>query len=123
MKAYGYDADSFDLKVDIEQELLDVDTVMPLGLLVNEVITNSFKYAYKDVARPALAISLYEKNKQIELSVTDNGPGIKADDTKKGFGKQLINALTKQLKAKCEVNVVKGTSYLFTIPYTKEKAA
>jgi two-component sensor histidine kinase len=123
MKAYGYDADSFDLQVNIEKELLDVDTVMPLGLLVNEVITNSFKYAYKDVLRPALTITLLDKSKQIELSVTDNGPGMNATDNKKGFGKQLINALTKQLKAKCEVNVVKGTSYLFTIPYTKEKAA
>lgn len=123
MRAYGYDTDSFDLQVHIEKELLDVDTVMPLGLLVNEVITNSFKYAYKDVTRPALTINLLEKNKQIELSITDNGPGMKADDTKKGFGKQLINALTRQLKARCEVNVVKGTSYLFTIPYTKEKAA
>jgi two-component sensor histidine kinase len=40
-----------------------------------------------------------------------------------GFGKQLITALTKQLKAKCEIDVTKGTSYLITIPYIKEKAA
>jgi two-component sensor histidine kinase len=123
MKAYGYDADSFDLQVNVEKELLDVDTVMPLGLLVNEVITNSFKYAYKNVAHPALTVDLLEKNNQLQLTVKDNGPGMSTGDSKTGFGKQLINALTKQLKAKCEVNVIQGTSYLFTIPYTKEKAA
>jgi two-component sensor histidine kinase len=123
MKAYGYNTDSFDLNVNIEKELLDVDTVMPLGLLVNEVITNSFKYAYKDVVRPALAISLEEKSNQIQLSVTDNGPGMNVAEKSNGFGKQLITALTKQLKAKCEIDVSKGTSYLFIIPYIKEKAA
>lgn len=123
MKAYGYDSDSFDLQVNVEKELLDVDTVMPLGLLVNEVITNSFKYAYKDVAHPALTIDLHENNNQLQLTVKDNGPGMSVTDNKKGFGKQLITALTRQLKAKCEVNVVQGTSYLFTIPYTKVKAA
>jgi two-component sensor histidine kinase len=123
MKAYGYNADSFDLNIDVEKELLDVDTVMPLGLLVNEVITNSFKYDYKDVARPSLNISLSEGSNQIQLTITDNGPGMKPAEKSTGFGKQLITALTKQLKARCEIDVTKGTSYLITIPYIKEKAA
>jgi two-component sensor histidine kinase len=123
MRAYGFNTDSFDLRLDIEKEFLDVDTVMPLGLLVNELITNSFKYAYGDVKRPELTISLEQGSSQLRLSVSDNGPGMSVADTKKGFGKQLITALTKQLKANCEVNVTQGTSYLFTIPYTKEKAA
>jgi two-component sensor histidine kinase len=75
------------------------------------------------VEHPTLTINLLEKNNQLQLIVKDNGPGMSTGDSKTGFGKQLINALTKQLKAKCEVNVIQGTSYLFTIPYTKEKAA
>lgn len=123
MRAYGYGADDFDLTIDVEQEYLDVDTVMPMGLLVNEIITNSFKYAYKDVARPALRISLASGDKQLKLEVSDNGPGMVEAAGKAGFGKKLIAALTQQLKARYTVDTSNGTLYTFNIPYTREKAA
>jgi two-component sensor histidine kinase/tetratricopeptide (TPR) repeat protein len=123
MRAYGYGADDFDLKIEVEQEFLDVDTVMPMGLLVNEIITNSFKYAYKDVSRPELLIRLAAGDKQLKLEIADNGPGMSDSGNKAGFGKKLIAALTQQLKAKYTVDTTNGTSYTFDIPYTKEKAA
>jgi two-component sensor histidine kinase/tetratricopeptide (TPR) repeat protein len=124
MQAYGYGPDSFDLKINIEEELLDVDTVMPMGLLVNEVITNSFKYAFKTISRPALTVSLTKGQGDLQLSISDNGPGMDTSATSKaGFGKKLISALTKQLKATYSLSVSDGTSYLFTIPYSKDKAA
>lgn len=126
MKAYGYSADDFDLVIKVDKELLDVDTVMPMGLLVNEIITNSFKYAYKDVQRPLLTISLRSGDQQLQLDVTDNGPGMSeavGQNSKPGFGKKLIDALTKQLKAQYTVDNSNGTSYSFTIPYNNEKAA
>jgi two-component sensor histidine kinase len=123
MRAYGYGADDFDLTIDVEQEYLDVDTVMPMGLLVNEIITNSFKYAYKDVARPALRIHLASGDKQLKLEVSDNGPGMVEATGKAGFGKKLIAALTQQLKARYTVDTSNGTLYTFNIPYTREKAA
>lgn len=124
MKAYGYNSDEFDLTIDIEKEMLDVDTVMPMGLLVNEIITNSFKYAYKEVKRPALRIQLAGKDKNLVLDIADNGPGIQsADTTKAGFGTKLISALSKQLKATYTVDHSAGTAYSFTIPYTHKKVA
>lgn len=126
MRAYGYGADDFDLAINVEKEYLDVDTVMPMGLLVNEIITNSFKYAYKDVQRPLLTINLQDHIDRLQLKIADNGPGINAIDvpgTRPGFGKKLIDALAKQLKAEYTISSAKGTSYLFTIPYIKEKAA
>jgi two-component sensor histidine kinase len=124
MKAYGYGPDDFDLKIDVAKEYLDVDTVMPMGLLVNEIITNSFKYAYGNVARPSLTIQLAASDKQLKLDIADNGPGMtEGKDKKPGFGKKLIAALTQQLKANYTVNTTSGTAYQFTIPYTKEKAA
>jgi two-component sensor histidine kinase len=124
MRAYGYGSDDFDLRIDVEKELLDVDTVMPMGLLVNEIITNSFKYAYKDVSRPSLTIRLGAGDKQLKLEVADNGPGMVENGTNKnGFGKKLIAALTQQLKASYTVNASNGTAYTFTIPYTQKKAA
>ncbi len=124
MRAYGYHSDDFDLAIDIEKEMLDVDTVMPMGLLVNEIITNSFKYAYKDVKRPALRIRLAGKDKNLILDIADNGPGIRtAGTTKAGFGTKLISALSKQLKATYTVDHSSGTAYSFTIPYSNKKAA
>jgi two-component sensor histidine kinase len=124
MKAYGYEPDKFDLSIQLEKEMLEVDTVMPMGLLVNEIITNSFKYAYENIARPALTITMHTTGDKLQLEIADNGPGMDlAAGKQEGFGKKLIQALTKQLKATCTVRADKGTSYAFTIPYQKEKAA
>ncbi|HEV7780063.1 MAG TPA: histidine kinase dimerization/phosphoacceptor domain -containing protein [Chitinophagaceae bacterium] len=126
MRSYGYGADDFDLLINVDKEFLDVDTVMPMGLLVNEIITNSFKYAYKDVKRPLLHISLSSGNQQLKLDIKDNGPGMdkaSAAQNKQGFGKKLIDALSKQLKANWTVDSSQGTSYHFVIPEQKEKAA
>lgn len=124
MRAYGYGPDNFDLQINIEKEMLDVDTVMPMGLLVNEIITNSFKYAYEKVTHPVLTISMKEKDQQLQLQIADNGPGMNTGEIKQGgFGQKLITALTKQLKATCTVNTEQGTSYTLLIPYQKEKAA
>lgn len=126
MKAYGYGPDDFDMDIRIEKEMLDVDTVLPLGLLVNEIVTNSFKYAYAGITRPLLRIHLLDKDGQLQMEIADNGPGIIVQDKeskKNGFGKSLIEALTKQLKGTYSVNAASGTAYNFIIPYTKEKAA
>ena len=124
MKTYGYDPDNFDLKISIEKEMLEVDTVMPMGLLVNEIITNSFKYAYGNVSRPSLTVKMLATDKQLQLELSDNGPGITDTATASdGFGSKLILALTKQLKATCSVKTENGTSYTLLIPYNKEKAA
>lgn len=124
LRAYGYGSDDFDLTIDIKKEFLDVDTVMPMGLLVNEIVTNSFKYAYKEVVRPSLSISMGATDTQLELKIADNGPGMpETESTTTGFGKKLITALTQQLKAKCSVSMLHGTSYTIIIPYNKEKAA
>ncbi len=122
MRSYGYSTDNFDLQVKADKEFLDVDTVMPMGLLVNEIITNSFKYAYKGVARPLLKISLSSGDQQLKLDITDNGPGIAtAKPNTQGFGKKLIDALSGQLKASYLVDSSNGTAYHFTIPYNKKE--
>lgn len=124
MRSYGYGADDFDLKITVDKEFMDVDTVMPMGLLVNEIITNSFKYAYKEVSRPLLHISLANANKKLQLDIRDNGPGMTADtENKQGFGKKLIEALSKQLNATWTMDSKNGTAYHFVIPEQKEKAA
>jgi len=115
--AYGRSLEGMDLRVTVEKEFLDVDTAMPLALLANEVITNAFKYAYEQVAQPALHISLSKNDGQLLLSIADNGPGTRDMNTHAGFGTKLIDALTRQLLAECRVETSGGMRYFFTIPY------
>jgi len=115
--SYGRRPDEMDLQVTVEKEFLDVDTAMPMALLANEVITNAFKYAYGQVARPALHISLRKNNGQLLLSIADNGPGATYMNDRAGFGTKLIDTLTQQLLAECRVETSGGTRYFFTIPY------
>ena len=125
LASYGYDRDGFDLRISTQQEFLDVDKVLPLGLIVNEIITNAFKYAYQDTANPSLHIECTEQEEHIILSITDNGKGW--DQSKwrqdssplaKGgsFGKQLVTALCKQLRATQELTVDNGTRFTFIFP-------
>ena len=126
MKAYGYTADEFDLDIRIDKELMDVDTVLPMGLMVNEIITNAFKYAFGKYKRPLLSIHLEDDGRQLQLKIADNGPGLAVLNNQfksKGFGKSLIDALIKQLKGSYSVNGSGGTAYHFLIPNTNQQAA
>ena len=126
MRSFGFNSTDFDLLIHVEKEFLDVDMVMPMGLLVNEILTNSFKYAYKETKHPLLHISLLSVNQQFQLEIKDNGPGLNWDagePSKPGFGKKLIDALSKQLKAVYSVDTALGTAYHFNIPQQEEKAA
>ncbi len=103
---------------------LDVDTAVPLGLIVNEVLTNAFKHAFPGKRAGRISIGLKQaENRQLELTVTDNGIGQQAEKevTPAGFGKQLISLLTQQLNGKMETNFENGTAIHFV--FKQQRAA
>jgi two-component sensor histidine kinase len=117
--SYGYDRDHFDLHISSQQELLDVDKVLMLGLVVNEIITNALKYAYTDIDHPSLRIICTGDGEHIILSIKDNGPGwdqSKWQQAGGSFGKQLVTALCRQLRATQELTTDNGTQFTFIIP-------
>ncbi len=118
MHAYGYNHDRFRLEVESLVEHLDADRAIPLGLILNEVITNAFKYAYQQVKNPSLHIKLSKNEQAMLLSIHDNGPGLSPEKWKKSFsfGKQLMQSLIKQLKGTMEMNGDNGTTFIFAIP-------
>lgn len=78
---------------------VDVDTAIPLGLIINEILTNSFKYAFPRGQDGQIDIQFSTKDaEQFNLNVSDNGIGNESTST--GFGTKLISLLTKQLGAK-----------------------
>ncbi len=113
MLAYGYALDNFDLRLNIEQEELDVDLAIPVGLILNELLTNSFKYAYEHVQTPMLSISLTGKH-GVTLEIKDNGPGINELQWKQkggSFGKRLIKNLSEQTGGEYQICTDNGTCY------------
>ena len=116
--AYGFAKDKFDLKLDIENEMMNVDKAIPLSLIINELVTNSFKYAFDNTAQPQLTITLTKEKSLVQLMIADNGKGLdmKHWQTNKGYGKELVNTFTKQLDGTIEVFVKNGTIFQLTFP-------
>jgi len=81
---------------------LDIDTAIPLGLILNELISNAYKYAFQEVEKGLLLIELKRIDKEkLRLEVVDNGSGLPANfelEKAKSLGLKLVNILTKQLK-------------------------
>lgn len=81
---------------------LDVDTALPLGLIVNELLTNTFKYGLKDLQKNIIQIEVnQQENGMYNMIFSDNGSGLKQGlDIKKAksLGLKLITRLTRQLQ-------------------------
>ncbi|MDX1719884.1 MAG: sensor histidine kinase, partial [Salegentibacter mishustinae] len=95
---------------------LDIDTAVPIGLIVNELLTNALKYAFPKQQQGVINISLEKSsNQNLRLEVTDNGVGKTAGLAPRGtgFGSQLVQLLTLQLNGKMREHNNKGTHIEF----------
>lgn len=101
------------LTINIEPIYLGLDTLVPLGLIINEIITNALKHAFNDSSDNAIALSLSRTDNELfELVVSDNGKGFKANDvSQNGLGQKLITIFVKQLNGTLELSNQKGTTY------------
>lgn len=98
--SYNIHKDNIKLVKEIELINLDVDTVIPIGLILNELITNCLKYAFTNKNEGIIKVSLQKQNNILYLSVYDNGKGLPEDfemGAKKSFGHKMINAFLQKL--------------------------
>lgn len=119
ISSYGFGRDEFDLNILVGKEMMDIEQALPIGLIINELMTNSLKYAYEGVQHPSLYIALKEDASNIVCTVKDNGAGIDEktwNQKSNSFGKQLVKALCKQLRAQQTLVVNEGTQFTITIP-------
>jgi len=108
-----------DLKLDLEHHWLDVDTAIPCGLIINELVSNSFKYAFEMITEGQIYVKFTRERDQFLLVVRDNGIGLPADfdmTTIESLGLQLVQNLTAQLGGDISLDSCKGTC--FTITFT-----
>lgn len=95
-----YGKEDVQVEVEIDKIELDIDTAIPLGLILNEVITNSCKYAFEQGNGLLKIVAQKIKSGQYHLTIQDNGPGLPDNLQLKNLsslGMKLITRLTKQL--------------------------
>ncbi len=115
-EVYSIDQD-VSIIYDIEDIILDVDKVLSLGLIVNELITNSFKHAFSDRKKGSIGLKIYAVGKYINVDYRDSGPGLPPDfisSSKDSIGRQLINSLARKLEADMEISSVEGCYIKFS---------
>lgn len=113
MMSYGKSKSQIKITNQLEKFNLDMDTAFTVGLIINELITNSLKYAFPDERKGEIAINLKMNwDGKLQLQVSDNGIGFdseKIKDKPTSFGMNLVQLLTKKLKGTVDVDGSNGT--------------
>lgn len=107
---------------DMDSVPLVVGQAIPCGLLLNELITNSFKHAFRDLEEGKIHISLKQHDHHISLSVRDNGIGLPEDfdiKSESSLGMTLINTLVKQLGGDLQIISDGGSCFQLTFEIDK----
>ncbi len=108
---------SIALKTDIESEPLPADRAIPLGLIVNELVTNAVKYAFPSETRGTVAVTLKRIPGELRLTVADDGKGVDPRRADSGLGGRLVEAFARQLGGQVErESGNKGTIVSLTLP-------
>lgn len=119
----SYPEIELDVQINFEDIYLDIDSAMTMGLLVNEMATNAFKYAFPDINDPKITIDLYQTLQNRLLFVfADNGTGMNKSINFKNpetLGLQLIQILASQLEGEIDLERKNGTKYVLRIDSDK----
>lgn len=109
--SYGIDPARVGLKFDLEPVHLEIDRAIPCGLILNELLTNTFKYAFPDSSKGEIFVSLQEQNDCIRLAVEDTGVGLPESwlpGATKSLGLNIVRILVQQVKGTMEISSNRG---------------
>ena len=108
-------------RFDTIENSIDLNKLMPLGLVLNELVSNSFKYAFHHVSQPEIIVSLAKDEDHYIFCYKDNGPGLPANfdfENSDSFGLKLIRLISKQLNATMNISNRNGLSVSLKIVKT-----
>ena len=103
---YKVEDKNISLQTDIDDLKLDVDTIIPFGLIINELISNALKYAFVNKDEGEITITLKLKDEVLILTVADNGKGLPDDfsiEKVSSLGYRLIKSFSQKLKAELQI--------------------
>ncbi len=119
MVAYGADDRRIRVKIAAKDLSLTINTAIPLGLIMNELVSNALKYAFPDGREGELSIEGHAEGGTMQITVRDNGIGIPESlDWRyaESLGLHLVQMLTRQLRGTVDLSRDGGTEFRFTIP-------
>lgn len=116
--SYGVGPERIHLRTDLDKLYLNLDAAVPCGLIINELLSNSLKYAFPDGREGEIRIELHEHAGGVaRLIVADNGVGLRSDvdlATARSLGLRLVRSLSEQLGGNIEVVSHGGTEVRLT---------
>jgi len=115
--SYSLEVGMVHLKTEFEDTFLSLDQAIPCGLIANELISNSLKYAFDKGQAGEIFVSVKHKGSKVTLIIADNGKGLPEGfdyENSESLGLQLVYTLKDQLDASIEVSTKRGTKYLIT---------
>jgi PAS domain S-box-containing protein len=105
------------LKTDIESALLPTERAIPIGLIVNELVTNAVKYAFPSDAKGTVMVTLKRGPGELRLTVADDGQGLDAQRADSGLGGRLVDGFAHQLGGQVErKSDSRGTTVQLILP-------
>lgn len=99
-ESHQFKSEPIPYELNVEPVVLDIETITPVGLILNELIVNTLKHAFDDVSSNSkINIKFDKKDEHLELKVIDNGKGFEGEVKSTSFGITLMKALSKKLNA------------------------
>lgn len=112
------------LKTDIESELLPTDQAIPMGLIVNELVTNALKYAFPNETKGTVMVTLKRVPGELRLTIADDGKGIDIRRADSGLGGRLVEGFAQQLGGQVErESSSQGTTVRLIFPSREDSAS
>lgn len=106
--SYEQNSANVQLIKNIENIELDIADMIPLGLIINELVVNSYKYAFQSRDEGKIEVKVIHADNKIKVIYSDDGIGMNTIENSKGFGTRLIQSFVKKLNAKYAVNSEPG---------------
>ena len=122
VQSMAAEASHIRLHTDLEPLTLDVETAIPCGLILNELLTNALKYAFPAGLDGDITIGLRAGAGQVTLMVRDTGIGFRGDfdvPRTEHLGLQLVGMLTEQLGGTLTLTRAPGTTFTLSFPYPR----
>ena len=114
-RMYVTDPDRIKLNINVEDVMLDINTAIPLGLIVNELVSNSMKHAFPNDRKGKIDIEFKLEDGIYSMIVSDNGVGFPKDydlEVSDSLGLRIVNSLTEQIDGQIELERTNGTRYI-----------
>ena len=126
VQSYTVDPQRITIRIQVEPVVLDIDQAIPCGLILNELLSNAFKYAFPQNRTGAVHVELHaDTAQQAALVVRDNGIGFQDElDFRhtESLGPQLVAMLTEQLQGTIALERADGTTFTLTFPVRNAEA-